>query len=483
RRPAAAANPLLRSRATMRARHLALLLVGIALLASACGGKGLGTGTVGQSIGQAVGYNAISYEPKDRVAPEAWTGTDLDGATVTSGSLQGSITVVNFWASWCPPCRVEQPGLVRVSQLFDGKGVRFLGVDIRDQRAAALAYLAEFAVPYPSISDPDSRIAHKFRMNTPPTTFVLDRKGRIAWKIIGAAREQQLIEILNLELSRVEPVAFLSQSKEGVKRAIAGSAGILVAFFVGVISFFTPCILPLLPGYLSYVSGVSGEVLDSGAQRKRVLAGTLLFMLGFAIIFTALGATASAVGGFLLDRFTIVERVAGVFVIAMGIAFLVTVFVPRLTAAAGSSGAGAALARGGLRIARVVGRERGIDARPKAGLIGAMPLGMAFAVGWVPCVGPGLATILTIAGTEGSALRGAVLLFSFSLGFGIWFILGGLAFRRATNAVVAIRRHLNALTLVGGVFMVAIGVMLVTNTWGELLAPIRRWVVRFTPPI
>ena len=467
----------------MRARHLPLLLIGIALLASACGGKGLGTGTVGKSIGQAAGYNAIAYEPEDRRAPEAWTGTDLAGATVTSGSLQGSLTVVNFWASWCPPCRVEQPALVRVAQLFEDKGVRFLGVNIRDQRAAALAYLEEFGVPYPSISDPDSRIAHKFRLIDPPSTYVLDRKGRVAWRIIGETREPQLVEILNLELSRVEPVAFLSQSKEGVKRAIAGSAGILVAFFVGVISFFTPCILPLLPGYLSYVSGVSGEELDSGAQRKRVLAGTLLFMLGFAVIFTALGATASAVGGFLLDRFTIVERVSGVFVIAMGVAFLVTVFVPRLTAAAGSSGAGGAFARGGLRVARIVGRERGLEARPKAGLLGAMPLGAAFAVGWVPCVGPGLATILTIAGTESSALRGAVLLFSFSLGFGVWFVLGGLAFRRATVAVAAIRRHLNALTFVGGIFLVAIGVMLVTNTWGDVLAPIRRWVVRFTPPI
>lgn len=278
-------------------------------------------------------------------------------------------------------------------------------------------------------------------------------------------------------------LTLLAQSREGVQGAIAGGAGVPVAFFIGVISFFTPCILPLLPGYLSYVSGVSGEELESGAQRKRVLAGTLLFMLGFAVIFTALGATASAVGGFLLDRFTLVERVAGVFVIAMGVAFLVTVFTARLTEAAGSTGPRAAFAKGGLRIARIVGRERGLEAKPKAGLLGAMPLGAAFAVGWVPCVGPGLATILTIAGTEGSALRGAVLLFSFSLGFGVWFIIGGLAFRRATTAVAAIRRHLTALTFVGGLFLVAIGVMLVTNTWGNVLAPVRRWVVRYTPPI
>ena len=274
-----------------------------------------------------------------------------------------------------------------------------------------------------------------------------------------------------------------SSSTGGVEGAISGVAGIPVAFFVGVVSFFTPCILPLLPGYISYVSGVSGEELEAGKRRSRVLAGTLLFTLGFALVFTALGATASAVGGFLLDRFALIERVAGVFVILMGVAFLLTVSTRWLVAASQAGGVRAAAARGGLVLARVVGQERGPDARPSTGVIGALPLGAAFAVTWTPCVGPGLATILTLAGSEGSAARGAILLFSFSLGFGMWFVIGGLAFRRATRAVAAIRRHLPALTFVGGVFLIAIGILLVTNQWGNLLAPFRRWLARFTPPI
>ena len=278
-------------------------------------------------------------------------------------------------------------------------------------------------------------------------------------------------------------LALLAQASDGVEGAIAGGGGILVAFFVGVISFFTPCILPLLPGYLSYVSGVSAEDLEAGAHRKSVLAGTLLFMLGFAIIFTALGASASAAGDFLLDRFSLVERVAGAFVVAMGVVFLVTVFTKRLTEAADTSGPRALLAKGGLKLARFVGQERGFHGRAGAGVVGALPLGAAFAVGWVPCVGPGLGVILTIAATEGTALRGAALLFSFSLGFGIWFVLGGLAFRRATRAVAAIRRHLNTLTFVGGLFLVAIGVMLLTDTWGDVMAPLRRWVREFEPAI
>lgn len=275
----------------------------------------------------------------------------------------------------------------------------------------------------------------------------------------------------------------LAQSA-GVEGAIAGPAGIPVAFVVGMIGFLSPCCLPLLPGYISYMSGVGGEDLKAGAQRRRVLRATLLFVLGFAIIFTALGATASALGGFLLDRLSVINRVAGAFIIVMGLVFLSSLFARALTRLAGGDGSLVPrLARGGLRVVGVFMRERSLSARPAAGVKGALPLGMAFAVGWTPCVGPGLATILTVAGTEGSAGRGAVLLFSFSLGFGVWFILGGLAFRRALGAVKWVRRHVAVITAVGGLFMVTIGVLLVTNVWYTVLAPLRRLINNFAPPI
>jgi len=278
-------------------------------------------------------------------------------------------------------------------------------------------------------------------------------------------------------------LAIVLAQSGGIERAVSGAAGVPVAFFVGVVSFFTPCILPLLPGYLAYVSGVSGEELESGAKRSRVLAGTLLFTLGFALIYTALGATASAVGGFFLDRLPLIERAAGVFVIVMGVAFLLSASTKRLIAVSERPGATGAAARGGLVLARIVGQERGHGVRASPGVLGALPLGAAFAVTWVPCVGPGLAVILTLASSEGSAARGALLLFSFSLGFGVWFVLGGLAFRRATRAVAAIRRHLSVLTAIGGVFLIAIGVLLVTNKYANIIAPFRTWLNRFTPPI
>jgi cytochrome c-type biogenesis protein len=241
--------------------------------------------------------------------------------------------------------------------------------------------------------------------------------------------------------------------------ALLGPVGIVVAFLVGVISFFSPCILPLLPGYLSFVSGLSGEELEAQGARKRVLAGTSLFVLGFAFVFTALGAAASAVGGFFLDNLSVFNRVAGVLVIAVGIAFL----VPGLS---------------------FLERER----RPlmrnvKPGVAGAFPLGLAFAVGWTPCVGPGLGAILSLGLVEATVWRGALLTFFFSLGFGMWFVLAGLGAQRAFKTSSWLKRNTRPLQAVGGVFMIAIGVLLVTNRWEELLSPLRRLINSFAPPV
>jgi thiol-disulfide isomerase/thioredoxin len=184
----------------MRARHLPFLLIVIALLASACGGKGLGTGTVGRAIDNETGYNAISYAQPERKPAPSWSGKDLNGATITSASFKGSIMVVNFWASWCVPCRTEQPALERVAQAYEDEGVRFVGVNIRDTNVNALAHVEEFAVTYPSIFNPDATIAYDYRISYPPTTFVVDRDGFLAWKIIGETREANLSRVLDIEL-------------------------------------------------------------------------------------------------------------------------------------------------------------------------------------------------------------------------------------------------------------------------------------------
>ena len=247
----------------------------------------------------------------------------------------------------------------------------------------------------------------------------------------------------------------------GVRGALLGPVGFIVAFFVGTVSFFSPCILPLLPGYLSFVSGLSGEESEqTKAARRRTLLGVGLFVLGFATMFTGLGLAASAVGGFLLRHLSSINRVAGAVVIVMGLAFVVPGIFPFLEK-----------------------ERRPFFSRVKPGVAGAYPLGLAFAAGWTPCVGPGLGVMLTLGATQGSAWRASLLLFFFSMGFGVWFLLAGLGLRRAFVASTWLRARLRIVQAVGGVFMIAIGVLLVTDQWNNVIAPLQRVINRFVPAI
>ncbi len=247
---------------------------------------------------------------------------------------------------------------------------------------------------------------------------------------------------------------------EGVEGALLGPVGFIVAFFVGTVSFFSPCVLPLLPGYLSFVSGLTGEDVDSGQGRGRMLLGVGLFVLGFAAMFTALGAAASAIGGSLLRNLGLVNRIAGGLVIVLGLAFMLPTLFPFLER-----------------------ERRPFFSRVKPGLPGAFPLGLAFAAGWTPCVGPGLGVMLSLGVAEGNVLRASMLLFFFSLGFGVWFLLAALGLRRAFGASGWFRRHARTLQTVGGGFMLVIGILLVTDQWAEVMAPLTRLVNRFAPPI
>jgi thiol-disulfide isomerase/thioredoxin len=182
----------------MKARLFPILAVCLSLLASACGGKS-NNDPAGQAIKAATSYNLSQI--KKPWTPKAWNGPGLDGSTLTSGSFDGSVTVVNFWASWCGPCRLEQAALEKIYERYEAQGVRFLGVNIRDSETNARAHVDEFGVTYPSVYNPNSTIAFKYRVVFIPTTFVLDREGRVAWKIVGPTREPDLTHSIEEEIA------------------------------------------------------------------------------------------------------------------------------------------------------------------------------------------------------------------------------------------------------------------------------------------
>jgi cytochrome c-type biogenesis protein len=255
-----------------------------------------------------------------------------------------------------------------------------------------------------------------------------------------------------------------------------------VAMLAGLVSFLSPCVLPLVPGYLSYVTGLTGAELGmtaagakappastapapaaagavavaeapttrSAAQSSRVLAGTVGFVAGFSAVFIAYGALFGALGGWLLEYQEPIQRVLGVVVIVMGLSF--AGWLPGMN------------------------REYRLHRSPTFGVWGAPVLGVLFGLGWTPCIGPTLAAVQTLAFTEGSALRGAILSVAYCIGLGLPFVLIGLAFRRLAGALGWVRAHYALVMRIGGVLLIAIGVALVTGVWADVTIWARTWV-------
>jgi cytochrome c-type biogenesis protein len=228
--------------------------------------------------------------------------------------------------------------------------------------------------------------------------------------------------------------------------------GVLAALAAGVVSFLSPCVLPLVPGYLSAVSGVSAAELDSAGWR-RVLGPSLLFVASFSAIFVLLGLTATGLGSTLQDHKQLLTKIAAGLIIAMGVLFVASLFVTRLN------------------------REWHVDALlERAGKGGPIVAGAAFAIAWTPCIGPTLGAILSAASLSGSAGRGAFLLAVYSAGLAIPFLLTALAFSRMTTAFAAVKRHYQAIVAVGGVVLIAMGVLIWTNELTRLNSEAQSWL-------
>lgn len=230
------------------------------------------------------------------------------------------------------------------------------------------------------------------------------------------------------------------------------------ALLAGLLSFVSPCVLPIVPPYLAWLAGVSFEELEDKtagiAQRRRVIVAATAFVLGFTTVFVALGATASAIGRAIVQYFDILSIVAGSIVILMGLHFL-----------------------GVFRIGMLYREARFQVARKPAGVIGAYVLGLAFAFGWTPCVGPVLAAILFIAGSEGSAAHGALLLAVYSFGIGIPFVLAAVFASSFLGWASRFKRHMQKVEMAMGGLLVVTGILFIT---GQMSA-ISFWLLETFP--
>jgi cytochrome c-type biogenesis protein len=226
----------------------------------------------------------------------------------------------------------------------------------------------------------------------------------------------------------------------------------VLAFAGGMLSFLSPCVLPLVPGYLSLMSGVGVTQLAtaSGSDVRNLLRSTLLFVAGFTLVFTLLGAGASAVGQALLRHQRGLNQVAGGVTIAMGLV-IAGVVAPGL-----------------------LQRERRFHVLPESlGLFAPPLMGMAFAFGWTPCIGPILSVVLTTAATQSTLGRGVGLLVAYSVGLGVPFVAAGIGMGRLTGVFGWVKRHFRLLNLVSGTFLVVFGLLLLTNRIGQMSGAIR----------
>ena len=229
-----------------------------------------------------------------------------------------------------------------------------------------------------------------------------------------------------------------------------GPGAFAAAFAAGVLSFVSPCVLPLIPGYLSFVSGIGFDEL--GARPRRVVGQTAWFVLGFGVMFALLGAGAAWFGNALLVHRRSLEIAAGVFIMLAGLIYA------------------------GLPLPALLLAERRIHIRrERTGPLTALAAGVAFAIGWTPCIGPTLAAILTLAAGEGHAEQGAVLLLVYALGLGVPFLIFGLAFTRALGLTRVLRRRWRLVSAVSGSLLVAFGVLLATGELVRLTASLSRF--------
>jgi cytochrome c-type biogenesis protein len=292
------------------------------------------------------------------------------------------------------------------------------------------------------------------------------------------------------------PLHVLLAAPMGVgETVVSGSLAIAIplAVLAGLVSFASPCVLPLVPGYLSYVTGLTGVGLatpttppGAGAPggappspagpdpasgpgqvavaappaappRARIALGTLLFIAGFSVVFVSYGALFGGLGATLLQHQDVITRALGVVVIVLGLGFVG--LIPALQ------------------------REARLHRRPARGLWGAPLLGALFGLGWTPCIGPTLAAVQGLAFSEASAARGALLSVAYCIGLGLPFLLVGLAMERGLGAMAWARRHARSIQVVGGVFLVLLGTLMVSGMWGSLMNEARGWVSGFEVPL
>ena len=488
---------------------------------------------------------AVQQNVQDIKPAPKYSATTLDGRPASLEEFRGNPVIVNVWATWCIPCRQEMPALETLYNKYSHEGLQIVGVSVdgpgTPQRIKS--FIDRMGITYTILHDPDDKFSRAFRTIGVPESFLINSNGEIvhAWKgpfdamsedtqtrvtnlLVGEARSQveqssdsSGSEIQNQTLSQVQTsqksllegdtsdVSSPSISEDSTTNTNYQLVGYPIAFGAGILSFLSPCILPLIPSFIAFVTGMSIEELtgqnndknrrrnnkdgtkDSSIEEVRkqdrqnnvypsgslptsstssgstglseaskhssftsytqtsikhtALIRGLLFIAGFSIVFVALGASITAIGSLFFDYSRWIEIVGGILLVIFGLHLF--------------------------GILRIPGSEREwklhFSKRPVAGHIGSLIIGMGFGAGWTPCIGPILASILAIAASSTSVTTGVTLLAVYSAGLAVPFIISTMAIEKFITAFKQIRRWLPWINRTSAALLIIVGIMLLTG--------------------
>lgn len=391
---------------------------------------------------------AMLLMPAGSVAQEApdYEAATLDGAPFDLASTRGSVVLLNLWATWCEPCREEMPELGSLAAEYQGAGLMVVGVNIDRTRShdQIAAFAAKHGAEFPIVLDPDNTFARAFRTSGVPETVLIDRSGAIAHQWKGALEDDDP-ETRRLIQAALDSPGLLDDT------AVPGvvSVGLAAAFLAGLVSILSPCVFPLIPTYAAFITGASVEELTArqrGGARWRTLRRGILFVAGFSAVFIALGASASALGEVLHDSRVWIARGGGIVMLIMGLHLLGVFRIPVID-----------------RVARLdIGTRHGI------GPLGTVAIGVAFGASWTPCIGPVLASILTLAAASASVWQGVTLLAVYSLGLAVPFLLATVLLDRFMVRRARFGVWLPRIERLSGALIVLIGILMVTGTLERL---------------